>query len=467
MAVSTHNENLVGVLQPNDLCIIANMGTLGDFKPAFLAAACLAREGGCVVVLAQPKDEAFVVQKMGTTVRFAQCEEAQLELEGECQHHTFYPPVGGPPKVVSGKELHSAVYQFKKLVYEPVLIEPRLVKDAPQLLAGDHAVPKIGGGSLVFYFPTAQQGMNEEEYQIASEPGKVAFKKETFGDFLSLWQGAVSALRSQESFPSIFVTNCYDREVNMALFEKAMGFSSSLKLRVGHLGLGDVDLSDKWHANSSLLAPQKLFDKDVTGVEKRGVIVEPRDVFAEQGLPAEVAGFLEAKQSAVVVLSSVSVQWTNAIRDLLPGSDAYQVLFVNTASAEPFKAGHYCFPRPLADLDAAFASAALVVHGGCVGVSEQAVRSGTPSICLSSMVEQELNGSRLEALRLAKHFKIGDVLQDGAGFVSTVGEFFEGRAAFYDSAALQSAKEEVLRESAKSLPTLCDHLRILAQSDRP
>ena len=184
----------------------------------------------------------------------------------------------------------------------------------------------------------------------------------------------------------------------MALFEKAMGFSSSLKLRVGHLGLGDVDLSDKWHADSSLLAPQKLFGKDVTGVEKHGVIVEPRDVFPAQGLPAEVAGFLEAKPSAVVVLSSVSVQWTNAIRDLLPGSDAYQVLFVNTASAEPFKAGHYCFPKPLADLDAAFASAALVVHGGCVGVSEQAVRSGTPSICLSSMVEQELNGSRLEAL---------------------------------------------------------------------
>ena len=41
------------------------------------------------------------------------------------------------------------------------------------------------------------------------------------------------------------------------------------------------------------------------------------------------------------------------------------------------------------------------------------------------MVEQELNGSRLEALRLAKHFKIGDVLHDGAGFVSTVGEFFD------------------------------------------
>ncbi len=420
------------------LCIIANMGTLGDFKPAFLAAVCLAREGGHVVVLAQPKDEPFVVQKMGTAVGFAQCEEAQLQLEGECQQHTFYPPVGGPPKVVSGEEFHFVSYQFQKLAYE--------TKE---------------GGSLVFYFPTAKQGMNEEEYQTASEPGKAAFKKDTFGDFLSLWQGAVSALRSQESF--IFVTNCYDREGNMALFEKAMGFSTSLKLRVGHLGLGDADLSDKWHATSNLLAPQKLFGKDVTGVEKRGVIVEPRDVFPAQGLPAEVAGFLEAKPSAVVVLSSVSVQWTNAIRDLLPGSDAYQVLFVNAASAEPLKAGHCCFPVPLADLDAAFAAAALVVHGGGVGVSEQAVRSGTPSICLSSMVEQELNGSRLEALGLTKHFTIGDVLQDGAGFVSTVEDFFEGKATFYHSAALQSAQEEVLRESASALPALCARLQELAQ----
>ena len=164
------------------LCIIANMGTLGDFKPAFLAAVCLAREGGHVVVLAQPKDEPFVVQKMGTAVGFAQCEEAQLQLEGECQQHTFYPPVGGPPKVVSGEEFHFVSYQFQKLAYE--------TKE---------------GGSLVFYFPTAKQGMNEEEYQTASEPGKAAFKKDTFGDFLSLWQGAVSALRSQESF----VTNCY------------------------------------------------------------------------------------------------------------------------------------------------------------------------------------------------------------------------------------------------------------------
>jgi hypothetical protein len=422
-----------------DLCIIANMGTLGDLKPAFLAAVCLAREGNSVVVLAQPKDEPFIVQKMGTAVGFAKCEDVRLELKGECQQHTFYPPVGGPPKVVSGEGCDSIAYQFQKLAYES--------KE----------------GTLVFYFPMAHQSMNEEAYQTTSEPGKMAFKKETFGDFLSLWQGAVSALKSQESFPRIIVSNCYEREGNMALFERAMGFSSSLKLRVGHLGLGDADLSDKWHADSSLLAPQKLFGKDVTGVEKRGVIVEPQHIFPAQGLPVNIADFLEAKPSAVVVLSSVSVQWTYAIRDLLPGSDAYQVLFINAASAEPLKRGHYCFPGPLADLDAAFASAALVVHGAGVGVSEQAVRSGTPSICISSMVEQELNGSRLEALGLAKHFKLADVLQDGAGFALTMEEFFEGRATFYNNASLQSAQEKVLHESALALPALCERLRDLMQ----
>ena len=74
-----------------------------------------------------------------------------------------------------------------------------------------------------------------------------------------------------------------------------------------------------------------------------------------------------------------------------------------------------------------------------------------------------MNGSRLEALGLAKHFKIGDVLQDSAGLVSTFKNFFEGKEAFYNSAALQSAQEEVLCESALALPALCERLRNLAQ----
>ena len=95
----------------------------------------------------------------------------------------------------------------------------------------------------------------------------------------------------------------------------------------------------------------------------------------------------------------------------------------------------------MADLEAAFAAASLVVHGGGVGVSEQAVRSGRPSICLSSMVEQELNGFRLEALGLAKHFKIGEVLHDGEGLVSAVEDFFEGRAHFCETKDLLSAQQ--------------------------
>ena len=74
-----------------------------------------------------------------------------------------------------------------------------------------------------------------------------------------------------------------------------------------------------------------------------------------------------------------------------------------------------------------------------------------------------MNGSRLEALGLAKHFKIGDVLQDSAGLVSTFFNFFEGEETFYNSAALQSTQEEVLRESAWALPALCERLRNLAQ----
>ena len=74
-----------------------------------------------------------------------------------------------------------------------------------------------------------------------------------------------------------------------------------------------------------------------------------------------------------------------------------------------------------------------------------------------------MSGSRLEALGLAKHFKIGDVLQDSAGLVSTFENSFKGEKLFCNSDALQSAKETVLRESTEALPALCERLRNLAQ----
>ena len=164
-----------------------------------------------------------------------------------------------------------------------------------------------------------------------------------------------------------------------------------------------------------------------------------------------------------MVLSSVSKQWTDDIEKILPGSDTYQVLFVGATSKETAeKAGHLRYPAFLPNLDAAFAAASLVVHGGGVGVCEQAVRSGKPSICLSSMVEQELNGVRLEALGLAKHFKIASVLEDGAGFCSTVQDFFEGGSEIFDHSTLLSAQEQVRQESALALPALAEHLLQIA-----
>jgi hypothetical protein len=114
----------------------------------------------------------------------------------------------------------------------------------------------------------------------------------------------------------------------------------------------------------------------------------------------------------------------------------------------------------LANLDSAFAAASLIIHGGGVGISEQAVRSGRPSICLSSIFEQELNGARLEALGLAKHFQIAPVLKDGKDFHATVQNFFEGGLSF-DPPTLVAAQAQVRRESALALPALAEHLRLL------
>jgi hypothetical protein len=211
---------------------------------------------------------------------------------------------------------------------------------------------KNAGGRLLVYFPESDsvQAMDEEAYQTTSEPTKAAVKKDTFGDFLSHWQGVISALRAENELPAFMITNCYDREENLHMFEKAMGYTSHCKIRIGHLGLGDRETADKWHANSSLLAPQELFGKDVSEMSKRGVIVEPCTIFPAQDLPTGVIAFLAKKPSAIVVLSSVSKQWTTEIGGALPCCDAYQVLFVNAACTTSTKEGHMYIPGPLVQL---------------------------------------------------------------------------------------------------------------------
>lgn len=91
-----------------------------------------------------------------------------------------------------------------------------------------------------------------------------------------------------------------------------------------------------------------------------------------------------AKPSAVVVLLSVSAQWTSTDRDQLPGNDEVIVVTVDLEQPERCKEGHMSFPGQLPHLKCGFDLTSLVIHGGGVGISEQVVHSGTPSICVSS-----------------------------------------------------------------------------------
>ena len=94
-----------------------------------------------------------------------------------------------------------------------------------------------------------------------------------------------------------------------------MGYKSVLKIRISHLGLHDKYLKDKWHANSQLLAPKKVFNKEVIAY-KYGVIVEPENLFPAQPLPPEIIKFLNEKPTAVVVLSRVSNHWIDRIENI-------------------------------------------------------------------------------------------------------------------------------------------------------
>jgi hypothetical protein len=61
------------------VCIMANMGTLGDFKPAVVTAAHLALQGWSVCVVAQPKDKDYTLEKMRTAIGFTPPEETQVQ----------------------------------------------------------------------------------------------------------------------------------------------------------------------------------------------------------------------------------------------------------------------------------------------------------------------------------------------------------------------------------------------------
>jgi len=75
-----------------------------------------------------------------------------------------------------------------------------------------------------------------------------------------------------------------------------------------------------------------------------------------------------------------------------------------------------------------FPLAAHVVHGGGVGTINQVLRSGIPSLCISSVTEQEANGQALMDLGVSKHFKLFEVLSRVLSRQRLTGELVDERS---------------------------------------
>ncbi len=322
-----------------------------------------------------------------------------------------------------------------------------------------------GVGSLTFLWGQPSFGhLNEHEYQTVATGEKMAFKIDgIFGEFLAVWQAWIQTVKDvlwPEGKKCLFVTTNYDREFNVKLWETAMGIESALALRIGSLGLGDNHFENKFFAMSPTLAPKALrFGPNVVSVEgvpKKGVIGEPLQIFTPRPLPEDVRAFLEQKPTIAVTLSSFGQ--IEKLVGLFP-SAGIQVLFVDSKCQNDLNTNHLHYADML-DLDEVFAKAALIVHGCGVGTVNQVAFSGKPSIAVSSMIEQELNGEALEAAGIAKHFTLkalwyqeGNVVES---FRSTVAGFLEGAADL--GKRLIDVQTALEKEKGAALQTLCNAL---------
>ena len=357
------------------LVFAAPMGTKGDYLPMLFGAAQLAAEGETVVVMAQPQFQVLTLRELELST-FTPAGAEELALTGQAGVHTYIPPSfpkGSPPvppSVVTGggQEIKFIVKNFT------------FVAEA---------------GSLILWFPSPAQGSCDETYYQTSEPGKTAFKTPTFGEFLSNWQAVFAAFVGTMADSNVtIISNNYDREENTTIWERAMGISPKLSVRIGSMGLADRGRDEKFYALSTVTAPKKLFGKDVGGVGQ-GTLKRPAAILAARVLPDEVAAFL-ATPTVVVTMSSLGVMGT--VAPFVP--EDVRALFVGS-SAEVTCANHLHFPDDL-NLEAAFAAAGAIIHGCGVGTSHQAAASGKPCICIPCIIEQVENAKALQALGIAK-----------------------------------------------------------------
>ena len=83
-----------------------------------------------------------------------------------------------------------------------------------------------------------------------------------------------------------------------------------------------------------------------------------------------------------------------------------------------------------------------MVHACGVGIAYKAVRSGTPSICVSLTKEQLNNAKRLEYKAVAHHYVLQELMQNSA----IQEAFVKSLSASYDAQSLCVLQSKVLGE---------------------
>lgn len=408
---------------------LSMMGTAGDMLPLLWSNATLALQQEVTIhFVVQPHLLETVLGKLQASPRFTMLSEESVAVEQKAYKVTFTPPDGKPPKA-----------ERSTVAEETVQVELRHVI----WHAGDRHMRHADGQTQFHVWAPTDESYDEKQHQEWQDPSKIAFKKLSYGEFLTKWQAVLSHLDSVLPTSGVLrVTNCYDQEGNCKLIEATLGYTSDLHLRIGTLCMTDDSADKKFYAISEALCPRKLYlssthVKDVNPKAKalEGVIAEPQAIFPAEALPPEVATFLEAPTVVVTLSSSHLGTW---LQKLLADRHC---LFICSVEANPLPE-HFHWPKPL-NLDAVFSKACLVVHACGVGTAYKAVCSGTPSICVSLTKEQLNNAKRLEYKAVAHHYVLQDLMQDRAiqeAFVKSL------NAASYDAQSVCKLRKKVLRE---------------------
>lgn len=362
------------------------MGTTGDMLPLLWTCAGLVHDKGMTTHLAvQPFQLDTVLIKLGRSKLFSKAWETTEKVQEEVSQVVFTPPVGAPPKI---EVLDDVIVE--------VLVEVR------------HCVFQHQNGAALHIWVPLDEAFDEWRYQEMADPRNLHCKKSTYGIFLTRWRGLLSFLA--ERMPGAFcLSNHYDQETSLPLFESAIGLQSDIVLRIGTLGLMDRNPEGKLYAMSEALCPRTLhlspsLTKEISpeSWKLEGVIAEPRDLFPASPLPEAVEYFLQ-EPTIVVSLGHLGFK----IQDLLAG---HRSLFVNS-TLDTALPGHLHWPG-LLNLEAAFSRCSLVVHSCGVGTIHQVACAGKPSIGVSITKEKLNNGKRLEDKQVAVHFPLFQLTTD-------------------------------------------------------